>query len=182
MHRRFRLPALLLIALAPMPTMAAPSFFIDLFARTCMKHYAKPEGLKADIEALHASEVPAKAAGFFLGGTPGTAWAVAGPEGVRYVISLRDDGICATFAQKADTVIIEQEFNAMVSSSPAPLVASKLTDENQMMPTGPIHTISYGWSAGQADTTQITFTLTTAVSPDAPVQAMASLTRTRKGT
>ncbi|TBR36591.1 MULTISPECIES: NMCC_0638 family (lipo)protein [Dyella] len=170
--------------LPAMPARAAPAdghtFFIQLFASTCMKHYTHLEGLKDAMAAEHAAELPAEKSGFFLGGQPGKAWVRSDSDGVGYVVSLRDDGICAVFAQKADTVMVEQQFNAIASTSPKPLVAEKLMDQNKMVETGPIHTISYGWSAGKSDNTQLTFTLTTAVSPDAPVQAMASLVRTQK--
>lgn len=173
--------ALLLPALN---TGATPSdghtFFIQLFASTCMKHYTNLDSIKAEMDAAHATLIPAEKSGFFLGGKPGKAWIRSDSDGVGYVVSLRDDGICAVFAQKADTVMVEQQFNAIAATSPAPLVAEKLTDENKMEATGPIHTISYGWSAGKSDKTQLTFTLTTAVSPDAAVQAMASLVRTQK--
>lgn len=156
------------------------TFFIKLFADACMKHYTNLDGIKAEMDAEHAAALPADKSGFFLGGKPGKAWVRTDTDGRGYVVSLRDDGICAVFAQKADTVMVEQQFNAIASTSPAPMVAQKLMDQNEMVATGPIHTISYGWSAGKGDKTQLTFTLTTAVSPDAFVQAMASLALTQK--
>jgi hypothetical protein len=182
-----RTSALLLAAVlssAPLGAIAqgsgdASAFFVQLYATTCMKHYAKPEAMKADLEAAGAPTLPAETARAFLGGRAGTAWARSGPDGGKLVVSLRDDGVCAVFAQQADTINIEQQFTAVVSTSPAPLTASREQDEHGMAPTGPIHTLSYAWKR-PGDSTELLFTLTTAVSPDAPVQAMATLARVAK--
>jgi len=157
----------------------AAAFFVKLYAETCMKHYSKPDTLKAEFEAAKTPELPASTAGFFLGGMPGKAWPQRGPGQGRFVVSLRDDGICAVFAQHADDVAVEKGFRNLVSTSPPPLTAAADKDEHAMSPTGPIHTLSYTWSR-PGDSSELLFTLTTAVSPDAPVQAMASLGPTRK--
>ncbi|WP_266169228.1 NMCC_0638 family (lipo)protein [Dyella subtropica] len=157
----------------------ASAFFVKLYATTCMKHYAKPEALKAEFEAAKTPALADATAKNFLGGMPGTAWARSGPGDGKFVVSLRDDGVCAVFAQQADAINVEQQFTALVSSSPAPLKASPEQDERGMAPTGPIHTLSYAW-ARPGDTSKLLFTLTTAVSPDAPVQAMATLARVAK--
>lgn len=178
--RHHALPIGLALLLAAMPGFAqdgdAAAFFVKLYAEKCMKHYAKPEALKAEFEAAKTPELPADAAGFFLGGSPGKAWPQRGPGEGRFVVSLRDDGVCAVFAQYADDVSVEQRFKDLASTSPAPLTATREKDEHGMAATGPIHTLSYVWSR-PGDSTRLEFTLTTAVSPDAPVQAMATLAR-----
>lgn len=177
------LPIGLVLLLAVSPVLAqgddGATFFVKLYAEKCMKHYAKPEALKAEFEASKTPELPAGAAGFFLGGAPGKAWPQQGPGAGRFVVSLRDDGVCSVFAQYADDVSVERQFKALVSTSPPPLTATPDKDERTMAPTGPIHTVSYTW-ARAGDDSQLLFTLTTAVSPDAPVQAMASLAHIRK--
>jgi len=177
------LPIGLALLLVAAPALAqdgdAAAFFVKLYAEKCMKHYAKPDALKAAFEAAKTPELPAATAGFFLGGAPGKAWPQKGPGEGRFVVSLRDDGICAVFAQHADDVSVEKHFKDLVSTSPPPLTAAADKDEHGMSPTGPIHTLSYTWSR-PGDDSELLFTLTTAVSPDAPVQAMASLGRTKK--
>lgn len=174
------LPIGLALLLTAAPAFAqdgdAAAFFIKLYAEKCMKHYAKPEALKAEFEAAKTPELPADTAKFFLGGEPGKAWPQRGPGQGRFVVSLRDDGVCAVFAQYADDVSVEQKFKDMVSTSPAPLTATREKDDRSIEATGPIHTLSYAW-ARAGDPTKLQFTLTTAVSPDAPVQAMATLAR-----
>ncbi|WNL45984.1 hypothetical protein RKE25_21660 [Dyella sp. BiH032] len=158
---------------------AAAAFFVKLYTEKCMKHYAKPEALKAEFEAANTPELPADTAGVFLGGAAGKAWPQRGPGEGRFVVSLRDDGVCTVFAQYADDVSVERRFKELVSTSPAPLTAAPEKDERKMAPTGPIHTLSYTWSR-PGDESELLFSLTTAVSPDAPVQAMASLARVKK--
>ena len=177
------LPVGLALLLAAAPCLAqnddAAAFFIKLYTEKCMKHYAKPEALRAEFEAAKTPELPADTAGFFLGGSPGKAWPQRGPGEGRFVVSLRDDGVCTVFAQYADDVGVEQRFKTLASTSPAPLAATAGKEEHSMAPTGPIHTLSYAWSR-PGDDSELLFTLTTAVSPDAPVQAMASLARVKK--
>jgi len=174
------LPIGLALLLSTAPAFArdgdAAAFFVKLYAEKCMKHYAKPEALKAEFEAAKTPELPADTARFFLGGEPGKAWPQQGPGQGRFVVSLRDDGVCAVFAQYADDVSVEQKFKDLVSTSPAPLTATREKDDRSIEATGPIHTLSYAW-ARAGDPTKLQFTLTTAVSPDAPVQAMATLAR-----
>ncbi|MGO4701692.1 NMCC_0638 family (lipo)protein [Dyella sp. 2RAB6] len=177
------MPIGLALLLTAAPALAqdgdAAAFFVKLYAEKCMKHYAKPMALKAEFEAAKTPELPANTANFFLGGAPGKAWPQRGPGEGRFVVSLRDDGICAVFAQHADDANVERRFKDLVSTSPPPLAAAVDKDEHEMSPTGPIHTLSYTWSR-PGDESELLFTLTTAVSPDAPVQAMASLGRTKK--
>lgn len=174
------LPIGLALLFAATPALAqdgdAAAFFVKLYAEKCMKHYAKPDALKAEFEAANTPELPAATAKFFLGGEPGKAWPQRGPGEGRFVVSLRDDGVCAVFSQYADDASVEQKFKELVSTSPAPLSATREKDEHGMEATGPIHTLSYAW-ARPGDSTKLQFTLTTAVSPDAPVQAMATLAR-----
>ena len=157
----------------------ASAFFMKLYTTTCMKHYAKPEALSAEFTAAKTPTLPDDTARAFLGGMPGKAWPQRGPGEGKFVVSLRDDGVCAVFAQYADTINVEQQFTALVATSPAPLTSSREQDDHGMAPTGPIHTLSYAW-ARPGDSTKLVFTLTTAVSPDAPVQAMATLARVTK--
>jgi hypothetical protein len=146
--------------------------FTALFASTCMKHFYSHDQLRAEMAALNAPVLAGDQAAFFLGGVHGTAWTVL-QAGQRYVVALRDDGICAAYAQHADVPEVQADFTGLVSSSPAPLVAERLDGALSGPDRGALHTIAYAWSRPN-DKTQLTFTLTTSTE-GVPVQAMASV-------
>jgi len=151
--------------------------FTTLFAFTCMKHFYAHDQLRADMAASNAAVLPQDRAAFFLNGTHGTAWAVLENE-QRYVVVLRDDDICAVYAQHAPVEVVQKNFVALVSSSPAPLVAEQLNSAISGPNSDVLHTIAYAWSRPKDDT-QLTFTLTTSTD-GVPVQAMASMAYSKK--
>ena len=108
---------------------------------------------------------------FFLGGKPGTAWSVQADTG-KYVVSLRDDNVCAVFAQRANVSEIQDNFTSLVTVAPDPLVAI------EREPAGPnsdtLKTVSYAWTRPK-DKSELLFTLTTSTEASPTVQAMASL-------
>lgn len=150
-----------------------PEFFAKLYAQTCMKHFGKPDALRNELTTNKLLELPPQKAEAFLAGSPGTAWAIPSPLG-EFVVSLRRDNVCAVYARRAETTEVERRFVDLVSKSPPPLVVEKLRDERSGSPNGPTHTISYAWFRPQAKP-KLLFTLTTAASPTAQIQAMASL-------
>ena len=145
--------------------------FTTLFALTCMQHYYSPNKLGEQMEADGAAEVPPQNAEFFLGGKTGKAWIVLEQES-RYVISLRDDGICAVFAQKANDVEAHKNFASLVSTAPTPMLSEKR--ETNAPDSGDARSASYAWFRPK-DKSELLFTLTTTSSETATVQAMASM-------
>lgn len=150
-----------------------PEFFAKLYAQTCMKHFGKPDALRNELNANKLPELPPQKAKAFLAGSPGTAWLIPNPVG-DFVVSIRSDNVCAVYARRVEAAEVERLFRDLVSKSPAPLVSERLRDENSNSANGPTHTVSYAWFRPQAKQ-KLLFTLTTATSPSAQLQAMASL-------
>jgi len=154
---------------------ATPDSFVTLFSITCMKYYNAQEQLRAAMKKSGSEELSGDAARFFLSGKPGNAWTVP-IENQRYVVTLRSDGICTAFAQKAEIETVQKDFTRLVSRATPPA-------EARLLAGGPggaaVHTITYAWSR-PADTEQLVFTLTTSTNPTAPVQAMATMALTAK--
>jgi hypothetical protein len=151
--------------------------FIALFTKTCMAHFYAQDTLRLKMIADGARMLlPDDNAPLFLGHTSGAAW-VVGFGGMPYVVSLRDDGVCAVFAKHASAAAVKENFTDLVSIAPPPLVSQK------EMPAGPnrddIETISYSWSLPE-DKTELLFTLTTSKTENHPIQAMASMALIQK--
>jgi hypothetical protein len=153
----------------------APDPFVVLFSITCMKYYNSADQLRAAMKASGSAEMTGDAAAFFLNGKIGSAWRVP-VEGKPYIVTLRQDGICTVFAQKADIEAVRKDFTRLVSRATPPVEARSL-------PGGPggtvVQTITYAW-ARPTDDVQLVFTLTTSTSPSAPVEAMATVALTAK--
>jgi len=145
--------------------------FISLFATTCMQHFYAPEKLRLEMTSQSAPVLLGEQSKFFLGGNLGTAWSVRLPDGM-YVVSWRDDGVCAVFAQRAPVADVQSKFAALVASAPEPLTASPRETDG---PNTDTHkTSSYAWHRPK-DKTELLFTLTTSSEANATVQAMASM-------
>jgi len=167
----------LLAAAALVPTLAVASpprdSIGDLFADTCMKHFYSQDALRKVMSDTDAPEASPEKAAFFLGGKPGKAWFVTGPS-TAYVVALRDDTVCAVFAQRANADQARAGFAALVSTAPEPLVAV-VQDADAFGPNDShTRTAAYSWSRPE-DKVELLFVLTTSESPDATVQAMASM-------
>lgn len=172
------LMVLLVAALAAPTAGLAAEPFSTLFAQTCMKQFYTPDKLRADMTARHAPVVDAKPAAFFLGGRSGTAWGVKVGEG-RYVVALRDDGVCAVFAWRASVADVQRDFAALVSTAPKPLTATRMPDSAAGPNTGLLKSVAYAWSR-PGDTSQLVFALTTSSEAHPEVQAMASMGLVKK--
>lgn len=160
---------LLSIALPFSAQAAQLDSFTDLFARTCMQHFYSQDQLRGKLAAQQ--ELEGQEASFFLGGLEGTAWLVE-HNNSRFVVSLRQDGMCAVFAQTASATEVQRNFVATVGNAPEPLVAVQRQSSGPA--SGSTRTVSYAWTREQ-DPSELLFTLTTSEDPDSPVQAMASL-------
>lgn len=167
---------------AILPAIAAASpptdGIVDLFAGTCLAHFHSQDDLRKLMGDIGAPEAPPGKAGFFLGGNPGKAWFVIAPS-TTYVVALRDDTVCAVFAQHADPDQVHADFSALVGTAPEPLVAVA-RDATGLGPGGAdSRTMAYAWSrAGDKD--ELLFVLTTSSSSDATAQAMVSVSRTSR--
>ncbi|MES5815912.1 hypothetical protein [Pseudoxanthomonas sp. Soil82] len=167
----------LLAAAALLPAFAvaspSPDSIGDLFAGTCMKHFYSQDALRKAMSDTGAPEAPPEKAEFFLGGNPGKAWFVIAPS-TAYVVALRDDTVCAVFAQRANTDQAHAGFAALVSTAPEPLVAA-VQDADALGPKDShTRTAAYSWSRPE-DKYELLFVLTTSDSPGATAQAMASM-------
>ena len=155
------------VASEPLPQSA----FTTLFATTCMQHFYTPEKLRAEMASQNAPVLQGEQSQFFLGGEPGTAWSVRLPDGM-YVVSWRDDGVCAVFAQRASATQVQSSFAELVASAPEPMIASPRETDGR--DTDALKTASYAWHRPK-DKTELLFTLTTSSEDNATVQAMASM-------
>ena len=153
-----------------------PEAFTALFASTCMKHFYSQDELRAEMSAERADVLRGEPSSFFLGGKSGTAWSVL-IAGGKYVVALRDDSVCAVFAQRAPVAEVQTNFVSLVATAPEPLVASPrdATGPN----SGALKTIAYSWYRPE-DKTELLFTLTTSSEAAPVVQAMASLAMANK--
>ncbi|WP_425480565.1 NMCC_0638 family (lipo)protein [Luteimonas terricola] len=169
--RRLLITAALLPALA---TASTPSDSInDLFAGTCMKHFYSQDNLRKAMGDIGAPEAPPEKAEFFLDGNSGTAWFVVAPS-TTYVVALRDDTVCAVFAQRADPNQVHAGFSALVGTAPEPLMAAA-QEATGLGPNAPYtRTMAYTWSRSE-DKDELLFVLTTSDSSDATAQAMVSM-------
>ncbi|HEY1147973.1 MAG TPA: hypothetical protein VGF27_05330 [Pseudoduganella sp.] len=156
--------------------------FSSLFASLCMKNLHNLEGLRNQLATAQVPKLPAEKAAPFLNGGAGDAWPVPhqGDFG-NFVLALpAGKNMCAIFARRARSADVEQMFNSMVSKAPPPLVNEKTIDGRaSTVPNGETHTLSYNWFTPNSPR-KMTFTLTTAASDSAQLQAMASAALTRE--
>lgn len=169
------------LAAALLPALAAasppPVSISNLFADTCMKHFYSQDKLR-QLMGVGAPEAPREKAAFFLGGAPGKAWFAVSPSGA-YVVALRDDTICAVFAQRADADHVRSGFSDLVSTAPEPLVAAVLDSTGLGPNDAHSRTMAYSWSRPE-DKDELLFVLTTSDSSNATAQAMVSMSLTGK--
>lgn len=168
---------LLLIAVTVSPASASesalPDDFNALFAVTCMQHFHSQEKLRDQLDKRGLERLPPDQAGFFLGGTEGTAWLILAPS-TRYVVSLRKDSICSVFAHRADPKSIQSGFVGLVGTAPTPLAVTNLDDAKLGPNNDHATTIARSW-ARPGDKEELMFMLTTSSSGKATAQAMASM-------
>lgn len=155
-----------------------PDPFVGLFAQSCVRHFTDQDKLRELLTSQDIRTLPAGDAASFLGGQKGTAWAVEW-AGRPYILALRDDRVCAVFAQRASARKVQEGFASMVSTPPKPMVAAKLDDAFAGPNNDNLTSVAYAWSRPE-DKVQIQFTLTTSNAEAAGVQAMATMAVTRK--
>lgn len=93
-----------------------------------------------------------------------------------FVLALPTGGnFCALHLRRTDTAATKRLFMQIVGQPSAPVTAKKVLDEKkQTASNGQTETITYEWSRPNA-THKILFTLTTAASPTAQLQALGSV-------
>lgn len=154
--------------LAPLQAQA----FGEIYASTCIQHLTQLETLRDKLQTI--PKLPAEQAQGFLAGRAGDAWAVPNPHG-QFVLALpaQTPG-CAVYAQRADTAAARQQFDDLVAHAPTPLKARKVSDQDTPNPRhGVTRTVVYEWAA-EGSPRKMVFTLSTAASPSAPLQAVAT--------
>jgi hypothetical protein len=77
-----------------------PDDFNALFAMTCMKYFYSQGDLRKTMAERNAEVPSGEQAEYFLGGQPGGDLGHYCSE-YKYVVSLRDDTLCAVFARRA---------------------------------------------------------------------------------
>lgn len=149
--------------------------FIPLFASTCMKYYYSQDELRSKLSSR--PKLPDNVKSYFLNGVDGDAWPIL-ESGKKYVLVLRNDGVCSLFAKEADSKLVQAEFKATVGTAPKPLVSEQL-HENVGPNTQTLKSVSWQWYRPQ-DKSALTFTLTTSDDTSAEIAAMASMALTQK--
>ncbi|NTV10578.1 MAG: hypothetical protein HGA47_07365 [Zoogloea sp.] len=152
------------------------NYFSNLYASLCMKNLNDLEALRTSLVGKGLPRFPPEQAGLFLRGNAGDAWPVPfdGTTGNFVVALFSDKSFCAVYARRATQADVERQFVQLVGTAPAPLVSEVKQDATANTGrNGKTHTISYTWSLPQAHRKML-FTLTTANSEDAQLQAMAS--------
>ena len=87
---------------------------------------------------------------------------------------LKGKNLCAVYGRRADAEAVQQQFSAIVATAPSLLVATRVTNKlAQTSANGQTHTVAYEWSVPNAHR-KLLFTLTTASSATAQIQAMGS--------
>ncbi len=146
--------------------------FIRLYSTLCLKHVNNLEALRDKLRPM--PKLPPEKAEHFLAGRAGDVWPVPDKSGTFVLALLKGKSFCAVYARRADTDAAEQRFSAIVATAPSPLVAKQVTNEHvQTSANGQTHTVSYEWSIPNAHRKML-FTLTTASSATAQIQALGS--------
>ena len=137
-----------------------------------MKHLTNLEELRTKLKDM--PKLPPEKASHFCPTTTGDARPVPNKYGTFVLAIPSNLKTCMVYALRADSVKTEKLFTDMVSNAPAPLISRLAKDENgQTSTNGPTHTVSYEWSVTNA-ALKMLFTLTTASSDTAQLQALAS--------
>ncbi|MDD2800782.1 MAG: hypothetical protein PHE96_04925 [Methylococcales bacterium] len=146
--------------------------FANTYASICMKNLTNLEGLREKLKDM--PKLPPEKSVQFLAGNQGDAWPVPDKHGTFVLALPSNKNICMVYARRADAIKTEKMFVGIVATSPTPLVSRLAKDEHsQTVANGLTHTVSYEWSAPNA-TRKMLFTLTTASSDNAQLQALGS--------
>jgi hypothetical protein len=151
--------------------------FLNLYVGLCMKHLSDLGAMRGRLLRDKVPRLPPESAALFLGGMQGEAWPVPwqGKEG-NFVLALpAGKNLCVLHARRTNAAEVERGFLQMVEQAPAPLVAKRGKNQEQVTKaSGRNRTVSATW-AQPGVRRKMQFILTTSSSSKAGRQAMASV-------
>lgn len=175
---RKHIVALVLIGLASNASMAATEgenqahSFANLYASLCLKHLNNLDALREKLKPM--PKLPPEKAAHFLAGNAGEAWPVPDRYGTFVLTLPTGKNFCAVHLRRADTEAVKKEFANLVAHAPSPLMAKQVRNEQaQTAANGPTQILAYEWSMPNT-ARKMLFTLTTAPSDSAQLQALGS--------
>ena len=146
--------------------------FANIYATTCLKHLPNLDALISKLESVPS--LPPQKAEHFLQGKQGKAWQVPDKHGIFVLAIPSGKNFCAVFARRVNAPEAISRFQKLVQAAPSPLTSRQLAKTSeQTKQNGLASTLSYEWSMKGADRKML-FTLTTAESPTADIQGLAS--------
>ena len=153
---------------SPMQIAQAESF-LNIYSTTCAKYLPNLDELRDKIKDLpQLTDAQAKQ---FLKGHSGSAWPVPDDHGTFVLTLLEEKNMCAVYANKANSQVVEKQFSNMFASAPSPLTSNERDNSKQTTISGEKTTLSYEWAEKGAQRKML-FMLTTDSSADADVQAL----------
>lgn len=146
--------------------------FESIYATTCLKHLSNLDLLREKLASVPS--LPPEKASHFLQGKQGKAWPVPDKHGV-FVLAIPDGkNFCAVFARRVNGPEAISRFQGLVASAPSPLTSRQVQNTStETQGNGVASTVAYEWSVNGA-ARRMLFTLTTADSPSADIQGLAS--------
>lgn len=145
---------------------------VNIYQTTCMKHLNNLDELRNKLK--DTPKLPPEKAASFLNGMPGSAWPVPDKYGLFVLAVHESKNLCTVYGRRANATIVERKFAEMFKNAPAPLISTRTKDERvDTKANGPVHTVSYTWAAPKAPR-KMAFVLSTAINPDAQLQAIVS--------
>ncbi|PPC78261.1 hypothetical protein C4K68_06405 [Pokkaliibacter plantistimulans] len=157
----------------------AAEFFATLYLNTCMRYVGDAQTLRNQLLQQKLPALSKDEAAFFLENQKGEAWSVPSSVG-NFVLAIRRDGICAVFAERANTATTEALFSSLMVKTPNGLQALKVRDTARQGNLGTVRTMEYRWFAA-GNNKALQFILTTLPAGDAKVQAMATSSTVNSG-
>lgn len=118
----------------PPPT-SAEEFFVRLFLVTCLTNIRTPQQVVALAQAAGMPPIADPYAKMFLEGKKGAVWSASNARWGQYILSLREDGRCGTYAAKLDAAKVATLLRERVVSGIA---------EQYVVETLPVQTVAGG--------------------------------------
>ncbi|WP_439665874.1 NMCC_0638 family (lipo)protein [Frateuria sp. GZRe14] len=148
------------------------SSFISLYSSLCLKHVNNLDALREKLRPL--PKLPPEKAEHFLAGRAGDVWPIPDKHGTFVLALPKGMNLCAVYGRRADAEAVQRQFSAIVATAPSPIVATRVANKlAQTSANGQTRTVVYEWSVPNAHR-KLLFTLTTASSATAQIQAMGS--------
>ncbi|MCF7532277.1 NMCC_0638 family (lipo)protein [Pseudomonas petrae] len=146
--------------------------FAKIYGSLCLRNLPNLEALRVKLAPM--PKLPPQKAALFLADAPGDAWPVPDEHGTFILALPAGKKLCAIYARRADANITTRLFKTLVANPPAPFHAELVRDDHEQTgANGMTHTLSYQWSVPNG-TRKMLFTLTTAASDTANIQALGT--------